>query len=89
METRYTDMEKLVFALILAARNLQPYFQAHKVEGRTSYPLRQIMHKPEATGRMLKWAAELGQFDLEYKPRSAIGIEIRPFPLFCVASFPF
>ena len=71
-ETRYSNMEKLVYALILASRKLRPYFQAHKIEVRTSYPLRQIMHKPEVTGRMLKWAVELGQFDLEYKSRTAI-----------------
>ncbi|XP_074346143.1 uncharacterized protein LOC141684905 [Apium graveolens] len=45
-ETRYTNMEKLAYALILAARKLRPYFQAHKVE--------------------------LGQFDVDYKPRTAI-----------------
>ena len=72
VENRYTSMEKLVFALVLAARKLRPYFQAHRIEVRTSYPLRSIMHKPEATGRMLKWAVELGQFDLEYKPRVAV-----------------
>nr|XP_017247956.1 PREDICTED: uncharacterized protein LOC108219166 [Daucus carota subsp. sativus] len=71
-ETRYTSMEKLVYTLVLAARKLRPYFQAHKVEVRTSYPLRQIMHKPEATGRLMKWAVELGQFDLEYKPRATV-----------------
>ena len=71
-ETRYSNMEKLVYALILASRKLRPYFQAHKIEVRTSYPLRQIMHKPEVTGRMLKWAIELGQFDLEYRSRTEI-----------------
>ncbi|XP_074327047.1 uncharacterized protein LOC141664986 [Apium graveolens] len=71
-ETRYTNMEKLVYALILAARKLRPYFQAHRIEVRTAYPLRQILHKPESSGRMLKWAIELGQFDLEYCPRTAI-----------------
>ena len=30
------------------------------------------MHKPKITGRMLKWAIELGQFDLEYKSMTAI-----------------
>ena len=30
------------------------------------------MHNPEVTGRMLKWATELGQFDLEYMSRTAI-----------------
>ncbi|XP_074327402.1 uncharacterized protein LOC141665320 [Apium graveolens] len=39
---------------------------------RTAYPLRHILHKPESSGRMLKWAIELGQFDLEYCPYTAI-----------------
>ncbi|XP_074342397.1 uncharacterized protein LOC141679939 [Apium graveolens] len=71
-ETRYTSMEKLVYALVLASRKLRPYFQAHRVEVRTTYPLRQVLHKPESSGRMLKWAIELGQFDLEYMPRTVI-----------------
>ncbi|XP_074370185.1 uncharacterized protein LOC141711548 [Apium graveolens] len=71
-ETRYTSMEKLVYALILATRKLRPYYQAHRIEVRTAYPLRHILHKPESSGRMLKWAIELGQFDLEYCPRTAI-----------------
>ncbi|XP_074336867.1 uncharacterized protein LOC141674041 [Apium graveolens] len=65
-------MEKLVYALILASRKLRPYFQAHRIEGRTTYPLRQVLHKPESSGRMLKWVMELGQFDLEYMPRTII-----------------
>ncbi|KAK1399355.1 hypothetical protein POM88_009218 [Heracleum sosnowskyi] len=71
-ETRYLNMEKLVYALILASRKLRPYFQAHKVEVRIAYPLRQVLHKPETSGRMLKWVVELGQFDVEYKPRVAV-----------------
>ncbi|XP_074352084.1 uncharacterized protein LOC141691245 [Apium graveolens] len=31
-ETRYTSMEKLVYALVLAAQKLRPYFQAHRIE---------------------------------------------------------
>ncbi|XP_074374008.1 uncharacterized protein LOC141714387 [Apium graveolens] len=42
-ETRYTSMEKLVYALILASRKLCPYFQAHRIEVRTTYPLRQAL----------------------------------------------
>lgn len=30
------------------------------------------MHMPETSGRMLKWAVELGQFDIEYKPKTTI-----------------
>ncbi|XP_074342823.1 uncharacterized protein LOC141680518 [Apium graveolens] len=32
----------------------------------------EVLHKPESSGRMLKWAVELGQFDLEYVPQTAI-----------------
>ncbi|XP_074351891.1 uncharacterized protein LOC141691044 [Apium graveolens] len=71
-ETHYTSMEKLVYALILASRKLRPYFQAQRIEVRTAYPLRKVLHKPESSGRMLKWAVELGQFDLEYVPQTAI-----------------
>ncbi|XP_074374785.1 uncharacterized protein LOC141715206 [Apium graveolens] len=65
-------MEKLVYAFILAARKLRPYFQAHQIEVRAAYPFRHILHKPESLGRMLKWVIELGQFDLEYCPRTTI-----------------
>ncbi|XP_074376858.1 uncharacterized protein LOC141718374 [Apium graveolens] len=49
-----------------------PVYYAHRIEVRTAYPLRHILHKPESSGRMLKWAVELGQFDLEYCPRTTI-----------------
>ncbi|XP_074343054.1 uncharacterized protein LOC141680848 [Apium graveolens] len=71
-ETRYTSMEKLVYTLIIAAQKLSPCFQSHRIEVRTAYPLRHILHKPESSGRMLKLAVELGQFDLEYFPRTTI-----------------
>ncbi|XP_052295858.1 uncharacterized protein LOC127901870 [Citrus sinensis] len=35
-------------------------------------PLRQTLHKPDASGRLVKWAVELSEFDIDYKPRAAI-----------------
>ena len=35
-------------------------------------PIKKSMNKPEATGRMVQWAIELSQFDIEYHPRTAI-----------------
>ncbi|XP_074373946.1 uncharacterized protein LOC141714320 [Apium graveolens] len=72
VKTRNTSMEKLMYALVLAARKIRPYFQAHRIEVRTAYPFRHILHKPESSGRMLKWAIELGQFDLEYFPHMTL-----------------
>lgn len=71
-ETWYPSMEKLAYALILASWKLRPYFQSHKIEVRTAYPLRKVLHKPEASEILMKWEVELGMFDIEYKPRTTI-----------------
>ena len=55
-EERYPRMEKLVLALVTAARKLSPYFQAHTIEVPTKYPMKQVLHKPKASGRLMKWA---------------------------------
>ena len=64
-------MEKLILALT-AARKLHPYFQAHTIEVPTEYPMKQVLHKPETLGRLMKWALELSEFDIRYKPKRAI-----------------
>ena len=65
-------MEKLILSLVTASRKLRPYFQAHTVEVPTEYPMKQILHKPETSGRLIKWAIELSEFDIRYKPRITI-----------------
>ncbi|XP_027168007.1 uncharacterized protein LOC113767998 [Coffea eugenioides] len=71
-ETRYLPAEKLVLALVHAARKLRPYFQAHGIVVLTDQPLRQILTRPEVSGRMTKWAVELAEHDIGYQPRKAI-----------------
>ena len=61
-------MEKLAFALVIAARRLKPYFQAHTIVVLTDKPLRKAMSSPEAVGRMALWAMELSKFDIQYRP---------------------
>ena len=65
-------MEKLILALITTARRLRPYFQAHTIEIPTELPMRQILHKPETSGRLIKWAIELSEFDIRYKLRTTV-----------------
>ncbi|CAL2247504.1 unnamed protein product [Prunus armeniaca] len=69
-DVRYPDIEKLVFALVVSARRLRSYFQAHTIHILTNQPLRQVLQKPETSGRLVKWAIELGKFDI-LKPRPA------------------
>ena len=72
VEERYPRMEKLILALVTAARKLLPYFHAHTIEVSTDYPMKQVLHKPETSGRLMKWAIELSEFDIRYKPKTAI-----------------
>jgi ribonuclease HI len=71
-EERYPAMEKLALALVIEARKLRPYFQSHRIVVLTNQPLRKAMNKPDAAGRLIQWAVELSEFDIEYRPRQAI-----------------
>ena len=71
-ETRYPEMEKLALALMIGTRKLRPYFYSHPVRILTNYPLRQVLPKLDALGRLLKWAIELSQFEIEFQPWPAI-----------------
>ena len=51
-EERYPQMEKLAFVLIIAARKLKPYFQAHTIVVLIDKSLRKAISGPEAAGRM-------------------------------------
>ena len=65
-------MEKLILALVTTARRLRPYFQAHTIEVPIEHPMRQILHKPETSRRLIKWVIELSEFNIRYKPRTAV-----------------
>lgn len=64
-ERIYTMIEKLVLALVVTARRLRPYFQSHKVVVLTNQPLKNILSRPKVFGRLVKWAIELGEYDIE------------------------
>ncbi|KAM2050654.1 hypothetical protein ACFX16_032355 [Malus domestica] len=49
-ETRYSNIEKLTIALVMSARKLRPYFQAHFIIVLTNHPLRQILQSPDTSG---------------------------------------
>jgi hypothetical protein len=65
-------MEKMAFALTIASRKLRPYFQAHTITVLTEYPLKKVLRKLDLSGRLVNWAIELSEFDIEFVSRSAI-----------------
>ena len=69
-------MEKIAFALLVASRKLRPYFQAHSIVIMIDQPIRKRMNKIDAAGRLIQWAIELGQFDIEYRPRAAVKAQV-------------
>ncbi|XP_057803385.1 uncharacterized protein LOC131018688 [Salvia miltiorrhiza] len=71
-ELNYMEIEKAALAVIVIARKLRPYFLSHRVVVRTALPFRQVLGRPNLLGRMVKWAVELGEYDVEYEPRMAI-----------------
>ena len=65
-------MEKLAFVLVTVVGKLKPYFQAHTVNVLTDKLLQRAMSNPEAAGRLALWSIELSEFDIQYRPRTAI-----------------
>ncbi|XP_076923643.1 uncharacterized protein LOC143585845 [Bidens hawaiensis] len=71
-ETKYSTLEKLVLSLVQTARRLRRYFQGHPIHVLTNFRQQNVLSKPELSGRLAKWAIELGEHAIEYKPRPAI-----------------
>ncbi|XP_076910538.1 uncharacterized protein LOC143568215 [Bidens hawaiensis] len=64
-ESRYSMLEKLVFALVYGARRLCRYFQGHPIKVLTGYKLKNVLSKPELSGRLEKWAIKLGEHSID------------------------
>jgi hypothetical protein len=68
----YTEIEKVLYAVLMASRKFRHYFQAYHIIVPSSQPLKDIMRNIEATGRVGKWAAELNEFTIDFVHRSSI-----------------
>ena len=62
--------------MILARRKLRHKFEAHPVTVVSSFPLGEIVHNREVTGRIAKWLVELMGETLTYAPRKAVKSQI-------------
>ena len=65
-------MQKLLYALLITSHKLRHYFESHKITVVTDFPLGDILHNKDATGRISKWAVELGALNIDFTPRKAI-----------------
>jgi hypothetical protein len=51
----YTELDKVLYAVLMASRKHRHYFQAYHIIVPSSQPLKDIMRNREATGRIGKW----------------------------------
>ncbi|KAK2999377.1 hypothetical protein RJ639_024372 [Escallonia herrerae] len=72
VETRYPRIDKVALALVTSARKLRPYFQSHTIVVLTDQPLGKVLQNPDASGRLVNWSVEPGEFDIKYQPRTTI-----------------
>ncbi|GAA0186490.1 hypothetical protein LIER_33778 [Lithospermum erythrorhizon] len=71
-EENYPLIEKFVMALVMSARKLKAYFEAHPIMVVTEQPLKRILANPAQIGRLTKWVAELCEFELAFVPRIGV-----------------
>ncbi|GJZ59213.1 reverse transcriptase domain-containing protein [Tanacetum coccineum] len=71
-EVNYTQMEKLILALVSASKRLKRYFQAHTIVVITDQPIKHILSSPEVAGRLIKWRFELEEHDIYYRLRMSV-----------------
>jgi hypothetical protein len=65
-------MGKMAFILMIVSKKLRPYFQAHTIKVLTEYLLKKVLRKLDLSGRLINWAIDLREFNIEFISRNAI-----------------
>jgi hypothetical protein len=68
--------KKICYAVIMGARKLRHYFEAHVVKVLTNQPLGNIFKNRDITGRISKWALELSKHIIDFEKPSAIKSQV-------------
>jgi hypothetical protein len=72
----YSEMEKIAYTVIMAARKLRHYFEGHRIRVITNQPLNDFFANREASTRIIKWGAELSEYIVDFERRSTIKSQV-------------
>jgi hypothetical protein len=68
----YSELDKIAYAVIMESRKLRHYIEGHRIRVITNQPLNDLFTNKEASTRIIKWAAELSEYTVDFERRSAI-----------------
>jgi hypothetical protein len=72
----YSELEKIAYAVVMAARKLRHHFEGHKIRVITNQLLNDLFANKEASTRIIKWGAELSEYIVDFERRSAIKSQV-------------
>jgi hypothetical protein len=72
----YSEMEKICYVVVMSARKLRHYFEAHRIRVLMNQLLNDIFRSHDSSGRIGKWAMELSEHVIDFEKRSVIKSQV-------------